>query len=106
MYNSNFTQHYTNDRNKRKYFIDNVIGRGKPLETFYWDRGHRDGPEIHQITTTGIEEVYNAWTNKHITDLIARPQQIDRLYKMEGRSAPAWLLKKAEEHQKLGYNNL
>ena len=76
------TKHYTNDRQKREEIIRNVIGEGKEVETFKIDRGHRNGPELHTITTTGIIIIRNARTKKIVTKLIARPAQIKRYFKV------------------------
>lgn len=98
------TKHYATERISRTQIIDSVIGRGHVLKKVYWDKGHFNGPELHCITDTGIIEIYNIYSGKHITDLIARPNQINRLYKMHNKTAPKWLLDIAYNHQKLGYN--
>ena len=100
------TSHYKNERSSREKFIRDVIGYGNVIEKFYWDRGHKDGPEIHCITDTGIIIIYNAITNRLVTTLIARPAQINRYYEKEGRVAPQSLLDLAAEHQEKGYNKL
>ena len=82
------TSHYKNERSSREKFIHDVIGYGNVIEKFYWDRGHKDGPEIHCVTDTGIIIIYNTITNRLITTLIARPAQINRYYEKEGRVAP------------------
>lgn len=85
------SKHYTNDRAKREEII-NKIGQGQEVYTFIIDRGHRNGAEIHAITTTGIINIYNQRTKKLVTKLIARPGQIKR-YFAEGK-APKNILKK------------
>lgn len=86
------SKHYTNDRQKREKVI-NMIGQGTPVATFVVDRGHRNGAEIHEITNTGIINIYNQRTHKLITKLIARPGQIRRYYK--NGKAPKYLIEKA-----------
>lgn len=71
--------HYSLERNKRERLIKK-IGLGQPFDEFIIDRKHEDGPERHVLTTTGIIIVYNLYTNKMVTKLIARPNQIKRYY--------------------------
>lgn len=100
---------YTNHayhRNRRLSFIENVIGVGECLEKFNVDKRHVDGPEIHIVTTTGIIAIYNAYTKRFITALIARPGQIERYYRAEHRNAPGWLIRIAMEHQRKRWNYL
>ena len=98
------SKHYTKDRQKREETI-NMIGHGTPVATFIIDRGHRNGAELHEITNTGIINIYNQRTHKLITKLIARPGQIRRYYK-EGK-APKFLIEKAIDNTvKNGYNYL
>lgn len=73
------SNHYVIDRMERELTI-RKIGEGKRYDEFIIDRGHRNGPERHILTTTGIIIIYNLRTNKMITKLIARPQQIKRYY--------------------------
>ena len=97
------TRHYELERKEREALIQQ-IGVGKPVAKFKWDRGHKDGPEIHVITDTAMIIIYNAITNRHCTTLIARPGQIRRYYEMVGKTAPKYLVDLAYEHQKMGYN--
>ena len=87
------SQHYKADRQKREEII-RKIGTGTVLNSFVVDRGHRNGPERHEITSTGIIIIYNNRTNKMITKLIARVGQIKRYYKDE-KEIPAGLIEKA-----------
>ena len=98
------TRHYNCERVERERFIEQTIGYGDVVDQFFWDKGHRDGPEIHVITSTGIIMIYNALSKKLVTTLIARPAQIQRYYEKEGRAAPPELLALALEHQQKGYN--
>ena len=96
--------HYINDRQAREHLIRTKIGYGRTVDTFIVDRGHRDGAERHEISTTGIITIYNVRTNKLITKLVARPNQIKRYYEAEGRVAPQDILNLAYEHTKKNYN--
>ena len=89
------SEHYRTERESREYLID-----------FGINRGHKDGPEIHILTSTGVIVIKNYYTNKIVTKLIARPQQIQRYYTNVGEKAPAWLLTIAKQHNRLGYNKI
>ena len=95
--------HYINDRQARESLI-REIGQGRIVDTFIVDKGHPNGAERHEVSTTGIVVIYNARTNKLITKLIARPNQIRRYYEAEGRVAPEDILQIAYEHQQKKYN--
>lgn len=97
------SKHYANSRLGRNDLICK-IGLGKVVESFAVDKGHKDGSEIHIITTSGLIIVFNRITHKMVTVLIARPAQISRYYDMLGREAPEYLLNIAKEHMKMGYN--
>jgi FAD synthase len=94
--------HYTNDRRGREALIQQ-IGYGYTVKTVIVDRGHRNGPEVHKISSTGIVTIYNQRTMKMVTRLIARPGQITRYYE-QSEKIPANLLKIAREHQQQRYN--
>lgn len=94
--------HYTNERSSREALISE-IGYGNVIKTVVVDKGHRNGPEIHEISDTGIITVYNLYTHKMVTRLIARPGQIARYYN-DGEPIPAGLMNLAREHQRLSYN--
>lgn len=96
------SSHYLQERQERERNIS-IIGEGRSIASFTIDRGHKNGPEIHEITDTGIINIYNKRTHKLITRLIARPGQIKRYYP-QGH-APAAIVKKAHENtQKYHYN--
>ena len=98
------TKHYNNDKKIRRETIERYIGYGNDIFSAEIDKGHKNGSEIHIVTDSGIIKIYNARTKKHITDLIARPNQIKRVYNSRGEFAPKWLLNIAYENQKRGYN--
>ena len=98
------TKHYNNDKKIRRETIERYIGYGDDIFSAEIDKGHKNGSEIHIVTDSGIIKIYNARTKKHITDLIARPNQIKRVYNSVGKFAPRWLLDIAYENQKRGYN--
>lgn len=94
------SRHLTNDRKSRMQAIE-VIGYGKPVATIEVDKGHRNGPEVHTLSTTGIVTIRNKRTRKVITYLIARPGQVMRFFNGD---APQDLLDLARAHQRLGLN--
>ena len=100
------TIHYKNDKNitVRTMVIEKYIGFGRDIFSAEVDRGHKNGTEIHVVTDTAIIKIYNARTRKHVTDLIARPNQIRRVYNAKGQYAPKWLLDVAYENQNRGFN--
>lgn len=96
------SRHYSEERLIREALIKK-IGIGHKVAEFTVDRGHKDGAEIHVITSTAIIVIFNYRTHKLVTKLIARPNQIKRYYK-DG-NAPAELIEIARDHQRKGYNN-
>lgn len=98
------TIHYNQDRKIRRETIAKYIGYGTDIFSAIIDKGHKNGAEIHIITDSGIIKIFNAKTKKHITDLIARPGQIKRVYNAKGQYAPKWILDIAFENQNRGFN--
>lgn len=96
------SKHWVTDRKHRNEVIKK-IGEGKEVKRVVLDKGHKNGAEIHVISSTGIITIYNQRTKKLITKLIARPGQIKRYW--EGKEAPAELLQIARKHQKMNYNH-
>ncbi len=102
------TLHMIDDRGDRMNAIEELGGYGKSVCKNIIDRGHRDGAEIFVLTDNAIIKVYNAETLRHITDLIARPEQIiDRmgssLAKLD-RALLIQILNLARMHHEKGYN--
>lgn len=95
------SRHYSNDRRNRQNII-NMIGEGTVIKEVVLDRGHRNGAEVHKVSSTGIISIYNLKSGKLITKLIARPNQIKRYY--QNNDAPVEVLRIAREHQRLNYN--
>lgn len=100
--------HYKSDREARQQVIKMKIGFAPILSVdgslciFKVDKGHKDGPEIHVITENAIINIYNQYSHKFITSLIARPAQLLRY----GANIPTTVIKKAEEHVRMGYNEI
>lgn len=99
------TNHYKNKRHKRERIINKYLnGDGKVVDSFIIDNGHINGLERHDITDTGLIIIYNLRSQKLVTKLIARPQQIKRYYNDTNKIPPKWLLDLAFWHQSLNYN--
>ena len=103
------TAHFVKDRGSRSDAIEEIGGYGNSVCKRVVDRGHPDGPEIFVLTDNAIIKVYNANTLRHVTDLIARPEQIvDRLGSALAtldRNLMTKIFNLARMHQERGYNN-
>lgn len=97
------SKHWTTDRTRRNEVI-RMIGEGTEIKRVVLDRGHKNGAEIHVISSTGIVTIYNQRTGKMITKLIARPNQIKRYY-TENETIPTEVIALARKHQKMNYNH-
>lgn len=104
------SQHYKRKRHNREKFIEKCVnGDGVIIDGFIVDKGHRNGAEVHSITSNGIIIVHNLYSGKLITKLLARPQQIKRYYESTGRTPPPEyddILELARQHNILGYNHI
>lgn len=101
----NQTNHYKNKRYKREKFISkHLCGDGNVIDSFIVDKGHKNGLERHDITDTGLIIVYNLESQKLVTKLVARPNQVKRYYQDVDRSPPKWLLELCKWHESLNYN--
>ena len=98
--------HYETERQQRDAFIEENIGDGNIVDSFEVDNGHPNGAEIHSVTDTAIILIYNKRTNKLITKLIARPEQLKRLYRSVGRKVPRRLISLAYKHNIAFYNTV
>ena len=97
------SKHWRKDRQTRSRIIAQ-IGLGQIVKEVVIDRGHRNGPEVHKITTTGLVVIYNQRTGIMVTVLIARPNQIKRYY--AENEAPQKIINLAFEHMRAGYNKI
>ena len=99
------TMHNSNERNERTANIINVLGGyGKPMYSFIVDTNHPNGYEIHTITDNGIIVIQNYNSEKLITCLIARGNQIRRYFNGCIPIEIYSVINKANEHQAKGYN--
>lgn len=100
------SEHYIAERKERHALIQEHIGEGNIIDSFVVDRGHPSGAEIHSVTDTAIIIISNLRTNKLITKLVARPEQLRRLYNAKGRKVPRKLLSLAYKHNIEDYNQV
>lgn len=98
--------HYSTERQERHAFIQEYIGEGNIIDSFVVNRGHPGGDEIHSVTDTAIIIIRNQKTNKVITELIARPEQLRRLYRSENREVPKRVLSLAYKHNIASCNEI
>lgn len=98
--------HYSTERQERHAFIQKYIGQGNIIDSFVVDKGHPSGAEIHSVTDTAIIIIHNQRTSKLITELIARPEQLRRLYRSENREVPSKVLSLAYKHNIACYNDV
>lgn len=102
--------HSTFDRNDRYNKVSALLKEenAKRIKAFRVDRNHPNGPEIHILYDNGVIEIYNQRTQRHISDLIARPEQIlSRVKKCTLKPLKGELenvLEMAKKHQEKGYN--
>lgn len=102
---ANQSNHYKNKRYKREKFIHKYLyGDGEIIDSFIINRNHPNGLEQHNITDTGLIIVYNLKTQKLVTKLIARKNQIMRYYHDVDKEPPPSLLRLAEWHESMRYN--
>ena len=97
---ANISAHYANDRLVREQVIK-ALGKGYIVKEYPWDRGHKDGAEIHKVYSTGVVEIYNAITGKLVTKIVSTPHQIEIYF--DYNKAPWWLVDKARDNKRKGY---
>ena len=104
MKKQNISKHWIQDRERRNELIKK-IGLGIEVKRVILDKGHKNGKEVHVISSTGIVTVFNQRTGKMVTRMIARPGKIKQYYR-EDEIIPAELLKIAREHQIMKYTRV
>ena len=98
------TIHYGKFRKDREDFIQKKeYDKGTTVASFRVVRGDGRPPQIHNVTSTGLIIVKDM-KGRVITKMIARPEQIKRLYREIGMEAPEEILMLAYIHNVNGYN--
>ena len=93
------SRHYQKDRIFREQVIQS-IGSGNIIKSVVIDRGHPKGAELHELSDTGIINIYNQKTHLLITRFIATPNQVRRYYN-PNEIVPAFLIALAIQHKHL-----
>ena len=94
------------ERLERAMRYNKFHGKGQAYvdKVFVVDKGHPDGPELHCVTTKGIifilnKDKYESHKKSFITVLLARPNQVKRLYEACGLEVPLNIMNFAERNQ-------
>ena len=99
------TIHFGYERTERlNKVLDIIGGYGKSLNSFIVDTAHPNGNEVHTITDNGIIIIQNERTNRLVTILIARPNQIRRYYEYGIPIEVYSVINKCKMYQERGYN--
>lgn len=72
---------------------------GEVVDVFECDKHHKNGKELHVITSEGVVFILNARTKKLVTVLFARPAQVKRYYSALNLTAPESIVQAAFIHQ-------
>lgn len=110
LYNKKNTKHLDDSRKKRMELAINLNEKSDVDKIFVVDKNHPDGEELHIITKNGIIFILNKNKfennlNSFITVLIARENQVKRLYDDCHLKVDNDILLKCKEYEKKGYNN-
>lgn len=104
------TKHLQETRLERVIETYKILSDGdRVFYTFLVDKGHTDGKELHCVTRNGIILILNVGKfvrKEHslITILIARPNQVQRLFDSCNMYTPKSVINKCIEHQRLRLN--
>lgn len=102
------TKHFVESRcDGRMTAIKRILTPNEEIVTsFRVDKFHKKGAEIHSVSNNGLIFVHNERTMKLVTVLIARPNQVKRLYADCGLKASQNLINQCAEHQRAGLNGM
>lgn len=107
MKSARLSQHVFFERQERLQAANFSNTHQFAVAAFEVDRGHPNGPEIHFITNMGVIVIFNKYSHKVCSILIARPNQIKRYWNDCGLaiSRKIWrVVRIAGEHQRQGLN--
>lgn len=104
---------HMNDRNRNRrlsYVFRSLDVYDHIIAAFLVDKNHPAGKELHCVTKSGIIFILNERKFKEkrpcfVTALIARSNQVARLYEYCGMEAPEAVLRKCEKNVKRHFNN-
>lgn len=97
------TWHYYDNQRRNQCLKSNA----HPIENFIAliDKGHKNGPEVHALYNDGSIRIYNYYSHKFITVLMARPGQALRIMnKSVYKECPENIVKMCMKNQWDGKN--
>jgi len=82
---------------------------GEIVETFFVDKGHKDGAELHCVSENGVIWVLNErkWLSDRpclVTVLFGRPNQVERLFDACGLKCDDVIIERCKENLRSGLN--
>ena len=82
---------------------------GEIVETFFVDKGHKDGAELHCVSENGVIWVLNErkWLSDRpclVTVLFGRPNQVERLFDACGLKCDDAIIERCKENLRSGLN--
>lgn len=89
---------------RRAYRFKRINDPDEIVAAFFVDKGHINGPEIHYVTKRARILIINAYTQRFITILNARPGQIARYYLSCNEMAPEVLMHRAYKNKRRHIN--
>ena len=111
--NQQHTKHLDKSREKRLNLAIKLNEENGVQSTidkiFVVDKGHKDGEELHCVSRKGIIFILNKYKyenniNSFITILIARPNQVERLYQDCNLKVDRRIIKYTQNNVANGYN--
>lgn len=107
MKSARLSQHMFFERRERMIAANFSNTHQFAVAAFEVNRGHPDGPEIHFITNMGVIVIFNKYSHKICSILIARPNQVKRYFDDCGIkiSREIWrVVRIAGKHNRQGLN--
>jgi hypothetical protein len=98
------TQHLLDSRLFRVNKAIEVNEDAEIDKCFLVDRGHRNGKELHFVTSNGCIFIFNQNTMRFITAYMARPNQVARLYEASNLIPPISALRRCTYYVDKGFN--
>lgn len=92
------------ERNSRFALVNELMREedASLVNSFYVDRGHAKGPEIHNVYDNGVIFIYNYQTGRLVTVLIGRVAQYKSYYEMCGMQYNKATARKCYKHYNEG----
>lgn len=103
MLSENYTLHVNSERQDRLKLISK---KHKIDKIFLIDKGHKNGKELHIITTQSCILIFNYESKRFITVLFARPNQLIRLYDAVGLKVSNEMLETCRQYSDKKMNRI